>query len=110
MNELKCEERKFCVKERFVVMQGTFTQSGMGDGWSDSVYDCYDEAERQFNLIKENIKGIVRHANGYIGTWIERQIWNEEAEEWDVPEDGFDIIEYYEIKINSFGLPKFERG
>ena len=96
------------LKERFVVMQGTFTQSGMGDGWSDSIYESYNEALKQFNLIRKNIKGIVKHANGFICTWIERQIWNDSDESWVNPSDGFDIVESYEVKINSYGLPVIE--
>ena len=33
-------------------------------------YDNYEDAKQDFESLKTKIKGLVRHANGYIDTWI----------------------------------------
>ena len=110
--ELICEERKVNLnqKERFVLMQGTYTKMGTGDGWTVYTYDNYEDAKQDFESLKTKIKGIVRHANGYIDTWILRQVWNEEEEEWELPEDGFDCVDSYRVNINSFGLAEISEN
>lgn len=111
-NNLKCEERKVILnqKERFVLMQGTFTNLGTGDEWTVFTYDNYEDAKQDFESLKTKIKGIVRYANGYIETWILRQVWNEEEEEWELPEDGFDCVDSYRVNINSFGLAEISEN